>query len=233
VTVTAAAAEEQKRAAAEAACDLVSNDSVVGLGTGSTARYLIEELGRRLADGRLARVRGVATSQASERLAAEAGVPLVELPAAGVELAVDGMDEVDGELRAIKGLGGALTREKIVAASARRFVLIGDAGKLVERLAVKTPVPVEVLDFGWRRSARLLEDLGLEPRLRQVGDATFRTDNGNPVLDCRVRLPVELERLAERISLLPGIVEHGLFLDQVDTAFVAGEGGVRELRRRA
>jgi ribose 5-phosphate isomerase A len=233
VTLTAGAAEEQKRAAAEAACDLVIDDSVVGLGTGSTARYLIEELGRRLTDGRLARVRGVATSQASERLAVEVGVPLVELPAEGVELAVDGMDEVDADLRAIKGLGGALTREKIVAASARRFVLIGDAGKVVERLAEKTPVPVEVLAFGWRRSARLLEDLGLEPRLREAGDATFRSDNGNPVLDCRVRLPVDLERLAERISLLPGIVEHGLFLDQVDTAFIATADGVRELRRRA
>jgi ribose 5-phosphate isomerase A len=232
VSLTAEAAEEQKRAVALAACDLIPGDSVVGLGTGSTARYLIGELGRRLGNGRLAGVRGVATSKESERLAAEAGVPLLELPAEGVDLAIDGMDEVDTRLRAIKGLGGALTREKIVAASARMFVLIGDSGKLVERLAERTPIPVEVLSFGWRRSARLLEDLGLEPRLRLAGEAPFMSDNGNPVLDCRLRLPVDLERLDERLLLLPGVVEHGLFLDHAQVALVAEADGMRELRRQ-
>ncbi|MEX2543363.1 MAG: ribose-5-phosphate isomerase RpiA [Trueperaceae bacterium] len=230
---TAAAAEEQKMAAAIAASELIDSDSVIGLGTGSTVRYLIEELGRRLADGRLERVHGVATSVASERLAAAVGIPLVELPEQGVALAIDGMDEVDSRLQAIKGLGGALAREKIVAASAASFVLVGDAGKRVERLAERTPVPVEVLSFGWRRTAHLLEELGLEPRFRRAGETLFTSDNGNPILDCRVRLPADLDRLAESISLLPGVVEHGLFLDHAEVAFVAGSDGVEELRRRA
>lgn len=232
-------AEDQKREAALTACDLLTSNSVVGLGTGSTAMYFVEELGRRLDSGSLTDVQGVATSLATEQQAMALGIPLIDLPASGVALAVDGMDEVDGRLRAIKGLGGALAREKIVAASARLFVLIGDAGKRVERLAERTPVPVEVLPFGWRRTARLLEELELEPRLRlantKAGDAgennSLITDNGNLVMDCRVKLPTDLERLAERISNLPGVVEHGLFLEQAKVALIASEDGVRELRR--
>lgn len=233
MSTAAAPAEEQKRAAALAACELIESDSVVGIGTGSTVRYLIEELGRRLADGRLERVLGVATSLASERLATAVGIPLVELPVQGVSLAIDGMDEVDRHLQAIKGLGGALAREKIVATSADSFVLVGDAGKRVERLAERTPIPVEVLYFGWRRTARLLEELGLEARPRSAGNSLFTSDNGNPILDCRVHMPADLVRLAERISLLTGVVEHGLFLDHAEVAFVAGSDGVEELRRRA
>lgn len=234
-----AGVETRKREAALAACDLLSSNDVVGLGTGSTARYFIEELGSRLRNGLLTDIEGVATSLATERQAAEAGVPLVDLPASGVAVAVDGMDEVDGSLRAIKGLGGALAREKIVAASARLFVLIGDAGKRVQQLAERTPVPVEILPFGWRRTALLLEELGLEPRLRAANpgsvvaaeSAPSITDNGNWILDCRVRLPADLERLAERISALPGVVEHGLFLEQAGLALIASGDGVEELRR--
>ncbi|MEX2534079.1 MAG: ribose-5-phosphate isomerase RpiA [Trueperaceae bacterium] len=232
MTPSATTAAELKRAAALAAVDLVESSSVVGLGTGSTAQRFIEELGLRLADGRLEGVQGVATSVASERLARAARVPLVELPPEGVGLAVDGMDEVDDELRAIKGLGGALTREKIVAASAKRFVLVGDSSKRVKRLAEHTPIPVEVLHFGWRRTARLLEDLGLEPAPRLEGDALFVSDNGHPILDCRVRQSVDLEELAERMIRLPGVIEHGLFLEQAQLALVASSAGVEELRRR-
>ena len=228
----AAAAEGLKRAAALAALDLVESGSTVGLGTGSTARYLIEELAARLARAELRDVQAVATSRASETLARSCGIPLVELSAAGVELAIDGMDEVDAGLRAIKGLGGALTREKIVASAARRFVLIGDAGKRVQRLAEKTPVPVEVLDFGRDRTGRLLENLGLEPRLRLAGGEPYMSDNGNPVLDCQVTGAPDLESLASEIKALPGVVEHGLFLHQASIAFIAAEDGVEELRRR-
>lgn len=226
-----AAAEELKRQAALAALELVENDSTVGLGTGSTARYLIEELGARLSSGRLERVQGVATSLESERLARQAGVPLVELPPEGVVLAVDGMDEVDDRLRAVKGLGGALTREKIVAQSSRTFVLIGDASKRVKRLAERTPIPVEVVGFGLRRTARLLEGLGLEPQLRMKESEPYSSDNGNPVFDCRLGSGTDLEALARAIKALPGVVEHGLFLDQASVAFIAGETGVEELRR--
>lgn len=231
MTAAVAAGEELKRAAALAALELVQSGSVIGLGTGSTARYLIEELGNRLADGSLSEVRGVATSQSSERLALASGVPLVELPASGLELAIDGMDEVDDELRAIKGLGGALAREKIVAASSRCFVLIGDAGKRVSCLAERTPIPIEVMEFGRQRTASLLAELGLEPRVRMVDGTPFRSDNGNPILDCMLRKRVELERLAGEIKALPGVIEHGLFLDQPQLAFIATAGGVQELRR--
>jgi ribose 5-phosphate isomerase A len=229
--LTASDIESQKRLAALAAVDLVENGDLVGLGTGSTARYFVEELGARLAAGRVTGVRCVATSLATERLAGVTGLPLVALPASGVDLAVDGMDEVDDGLRAIKGLGGALTREKIVAAAARRFVLIGDAGKRVDQLGERTPLPVEVLGFGRERTARLLEDLGLEPTLRVQSGKEFLTDNGNPVLDCRVRLPADLEELADRIDRLPGVVDHGLFLHHADLAFLASFGGMEELRR--
>lgn len=231
MTAAVVAGEDLKRAAALAALALVESGSTVGLGTGSTARYLIEELGARLAAGSLREVRGVATSLSSERLALASGVPLVELPVTGLELTIDGMDEVDEQLRAIKGLGGALTREKIVAASSRCFVLIGDAGKRVKRLAERTPIPVEVVEFGWRRTARLLEELGLEPRLRLTGEAAFESDNGNPVLDCTLPEPGDLQRLADQIKQLPGVIEHGLFLDQPQLAFIATTGGVQELRR--
>ncbi|HEX7004257.1 MAG TPA: ribose-5-phosphate isomerase RpiA [Trueperaceae bacterium] len=231
MTETAAAPEAQKRAAALAALDLVENDTVVGLGTGSTARYLIEELGSRLETGLLSGVRGVATSRTSEELASACGIPLVELPAEEIPLAIDGMDEVDDRLRAIKGLGGALTREKVVASAAQRFVLIGDASKLVVQLARATPIPVEVLEFGRNRTERLLERLGLEPRLRLRKGQPFTSDNGNPVLDCSVVATTDLEGLAAEIKALPGVVEHGLFLEQASLAIVAGEDRVTELRR--
>ena len=232
MTSGAVGTDELKRAAALAALDHIESGMVVGLGTGSTARYLIEELGARLLAGRLSDVQGVATSRDSERLAAACGIPLVELPAAGVAVAIDGMDEVDDGLRAIKGLGGALTREKVVAAAAGSFILIGDASKRVARLAERTPVPVEVLEFGRRRTERLLEGLGLEPRLRLRDGVPFRSDNRNPILDCAVSDPSDLEGLAARIKALPGVVEHGLFLEHAAVAFIAGEESVVELRRR-
>lgn len=225
----AVGASEQKRAAALEALRFIPDGAVVGLGSGSTARYLVAELAARLASGELGAIRAVPTSRATEQQARELGIPLIELPAAGVDVAIDGMDEVDPQLRAIKGLGGALAREKIVAAGARRFVLIGDESKVVETLAERTPLPVEVLSFGWQRTARLLEELGLEPRLRRTEGALFRTDNGNPVLDCKVLQAVEPERLAAGIDALPGVVEHGLFLGLVERALIAGPGGVREL----
>lgn len=157
--------EDLKRQAAAAALALVSDGMVVGLGTGSTAKHLIDQLGAALAAGELRDVKGVPTSQASERQALALGIELVDLPPAGVDVAIDGMDEVAlaaGRLDAVKGLGGALLREKIVACAARSFVLIGDDSKLVGRLGERSPLPVEIARFGWRRTLKLLDDLTVE-----------------------------------------------------------------------
>lgn len=223
--------EPLKREAARRAVDLVRSGTVVGLGTGSTARYAIAALGERLAEGALEDVRGVPTSLATERLALAAGIELVELPAEGVDLAIDGMDEVTPELDAIKGLGGALTREKIVAAAARRFVLIGDRSKRVARLGERAPLPVEVLPFGWRRTARRLGELGLEPALRGGEADPFATDNGNLVLDCGLPAGLEPRALATALTEVPGVLEHGLFLGLACRAYVADEDGVEVVER--
>lgn len=225
--------EPLKREAARRAVELVRSGTVVGLGTGSTARYAVEALAERLADGSLRDVRGVPTSRATEALARDAGVPLVELPAEGVDLAIDGMDEVTPSLDAIKGLGGALTREKIVAAAARRFVLIGDDSKRVARLGERAPLPVEVLPFGRLRTAQTLRELGLAPCLRGGHAEPFVTDNGNQVLDCALPGNAEPAALAAALARVPGVVAHGFFLGMASLAFVAGEGGVEVLERPA
>lgn len=223
--------EEMKRAAAMRALALVESGMRLGLGTGSTARWFVEELGARVRDGALSGVAGVATSAQTEALARSVGVPLIELPADGVDLAVDGMDELTPDLQVIKGLGGALTREKIVAASAARFVLIGDETKRVSRLGEKAPLPVEVLAFGAVRTAHLLGVTGGQPTLRLRGGERYVTDNGNLVFDLHFAEPFDPRAVAAQLDAIPGVVEHGLFLDMVERAFVAGRHGVSEVRR--
>jgi len=221
--------EAMKQAAALRALALVEDGMLLGLGTGSTARWLLDELGARLREGTLKNVAGVATSRQTEERAAGLGIRLVELPAGGLDLAIDGMDEVTPDLQAIKGLGGALTREKIVAAAAKRFVLIGDESKRVAHLGERAPLPVEVVNFGTKRLVRLLADLGAEPRLRQADGEPFVTDNGNLVYDLYFSAPFDARRTRELLADMPGVVEHGLFLDMAERAFIAGRTGVDEV----
>lgn len=223
--------ERWKREAALSALALVENDMLLGLGTGSTAKHFVEGLAERLRDGRLRGVRCVPTSRPTEEQARALGIPLVDLPEGGVDLAVDGMDEVTDALDVIKGLGGALTREKIVEASATRFVLIGDAGKRVRYLGETAPVPVEVVPFGHRRTIEVLRDLGAEPSVRLAGGAPFVSDNGNLVVDCRFAGPFDAPALGRAIHALPGVVEHGLFLGMAERAYVAGDDGVSVMTR--
>jgi ribose 5-phosphate isomerase A len=222
--------DEFKADAARAALEHVRSGTVVGLGSGSTAAFVITELGRRLRDGELRDVRGVPTSSGTERLAVAAGIPLVALPADGVDVAIDGMDEVDGALDAIKGLGGALTREKIVAAAARTFVLVADHTKRVRRLGERCPVPVEVLEFGLERTASRLAALGCRPVLRRRDDVVYRTDNAHVVLDCAVGEDFEPAVFAAAVERLPGVVGHGLFLGMASVAYLAGADGLSTLR---
>ncbi len=206
---------------------------LLGLGTGSTVQFFLEALGERLADGSLRDLRGVPTSRATEREARHLGIPLVDLPATGVDLAVDGMDEVDPQLNALKGLGGALLREKVVAESAKKFVLIGDDGKPVTRLGEKAPLPIEVLAFGIERTAARIQRLGLEASLRGGEIEPFLSDNGHPILDAVLPEGWDVVQLAHDLEAIPGVLGHGLFLGMAEVAYLAGPNGVRRVERPA
>ncbi len=225
--------ETLKKRAALTALEHVESGMLVGLGTGSTAKYAILGLGAALTEGRLSKVRAVVTSEASGALATRWGIPVMEFTGQRLDLAVDGMDEVDPQLNAIKGLGGALTREKIVETCAERLVLVGDETKRVAHLGERAPVPVEVVMFGWQATARHLSKLGCRPVRREPAGQPFVTDNGNYVLDCYLDRPDDVYKLAARLAAVPGVVEHGLFLDMADLAYIATADGVVTLTRPA
>jgi ribose 5-phosphate isomerase A len=219
-----------KRAAAEAAVDLVQDGMVVGLGTGSTAAFAVEALARRRRQG-LDFV-GIPTSERTAAQARAAGIPLTSFAEhRQIDLTIDGADEVErGTLNLIKGLGGALLREKIVAAASRRLVIIIDGTKLVNRLGTHVPVPVEVVTFGLDATQARLEVLGASARLRlSPAGAPFVTDGGNRILDCRFGPIADPARLEQRIKRVVGVIESGLFISRADPVFVADEAGVHRL----
>jgi ribose 5-phosphate isomerase A len=225
--------EEAKRRAAEEAVKLVEDGMVVGLGTGSTAAYFIEALGRRVKEG--LKVRGVPTSYQAYLKALEAGIPTARLEeVATIDLAVDGADEVDLALNLLKGMGAALAREKVVDSMALQLVVVVDETKVVRRLGETKPVPVEVLPFAYSYVAKKLKELGGEPKLRMAGevkDGPVVTDNGNFILDAKfppIQRPAELE---EKIRRIPGVVEVGIFTGLARRAFVGSLKGVKELTR--
>jgi ribose 5-phosphate isomerase A len=206
---------------------------VVGLGTGSTATFAVHRLAELRAEGRLLDVLGVPTSRETETLARGLGVPLTTLEEHPVlDVTVDGADEVAPDLSLIKGGGGALLREKVVAQASRRVVIVVDAGKLSPRLGTRWPLPVEVLPFGWRSQALFLESLGAGVTLRRGADgAPFHTDQGNLVLDCGFGPIDHPEELALRLGARAGVVEHGLFLALTTDLVVAGPRGVEHRAR--
>jgi ribose 5-phosphate isomerase A len=206
---------------------------VVGLGTGSTAEHAVREIGRRVREEGL-RVRGVPTSEKVGRLAREVGIPLSTLEETPViDLTIDGADEVVlGSLDAIKGLGGALLCEKIVAVSSREEIFIVDESKVVGRLGERASVPVEVVQFGWGRTRDALADLGCVPTRRVSTDGEpFVTDSGNFLVDCKFHRIDDPRELAEKIKSVVGVVEHGLFLGIASRVVVAGAGGVKVFDR--
>ena len=218
-------ADAKKRAAAERAVALVEDGMTLGLGTGSTAAWFVRLLGERVRQG--LRVRGVPTSEATAKLAGDLGIEVIGLGDVGfakgrrIDLCVDGVDEVDGDKRAIKGGGGALLREKIVAAASDRVVYIADASKRVETLGA-FPLPVEVIPFASPFVASRIAVLGCEAMLRQTeAGAEFRTDENNVILDCPFGRIEDPESLAAELSLIPGVVEHGLFLGMIDEMLLA------------
>ena len=223
-----------KQQAAVYAVDMVEDGMVLGLGTGSTFAYALEELGARVASGRLRSIVGVPTSEATARRARELGIPLTTLAEhPNLDMVIDGADEVDPHLDLIKGLGGALLREKIVAVAARRFITIVDESKLVTRLGTRGPLPVEVVPFAWEVHARWLSTLGCRAELRRNPDGSpYVTDNHNFIVHCTfpqgIADPYVLDRV---LHTRPGIVEHGLFLGIASEVVVAGTEGVRVLKR--
>ncbi len=225
--------DDLKRRAAERAVDLVASGMVLGLGSGSTALHATRFIGERLRDGRLRNVLGVPTSDTTARAALECAIPLTTLEEhPTIDLAIDGADEVDPGLNLIKGLGGALLREKIVALAAQEVVIVVDTTKRVARLGERAAVPVEVVRFGWGGARAHLEALGatVAPRI-DVGGAPFITDEGHYVLDCHFGPIADPFRLAAAIRSRVGVVEHGLFLRIATRAIVAGPGGIEELTR--
>ncbi|MHC1687653.1 MAG: ribose-5-phosphate isomerase RpiA [Methanothrix sp.] len=227
----ASANADAKRLAGEAAAELVESGMVVGLGTGSTVAWTIKRLGVRVKEESL-QFLGVPTSFQAENLAIASGITLTTLnvhPA--LDLAIDGADQVDSSLFVIKGGGAAHTREKVVACSAQRFVIVADESKYVEKLT--WPVPVEVLPFAAKLVERRLKALGGVPVLRQGlrKDGPVITDNGNFVMDVDFGAIEEPEALAARLCGIPGIVEHGIF-DNLDELYLARAGGVEIIKRR-
>ena len=214
------------------AVDFVKSGMVVGLGHGSTAIFAVRCIAQLLQEGRLQDVRGVPCSRQVEAEARRLGIPLTTLDEHPVvDLTIDGADEVDPDLNLIKGGGGALLREKVVAQASRREIIVVDESKLSPALGTHWPVPVEVIPFGWRAQAAYLESLGA-PTLRLDADGTpFETDQGNMILDCHFGPIPDPSQLAGRLNERAGIVEHGLFIGLATDVIVAGEEGIRYLKR--
>lgn len=212
--------EADKRSAAEAAALEVRDGMLVGLGTGSTAAHAIRAIA---ASGR--RVEAVATSEASAALARSLGLTVRDFAdVAAVDLTIDGADEIDDACRAIKGAGGAMLREKVVASASRRMVVVADGSKRVAAIG-KAKLPVEVLPFAIRFVAEVLGAMNGRPALRMAGGAPFMTDNGAHVIDCRFATMPDPAALGLELSAIPGVLGHGLFLTEVDAAYIA-EGGI-------
>ncbi len=224
-----AGSEELKREAAARSMRYVEDGMRVGLGTGTTSRYVVELLGERVRGGM--KIIGVPTSNASAELAQSVGIPLstlAETPELDVNL--DGADEVGPDLALIKGGGGALLHEKIVASAAREFIVVVGEGKVVPKLGA-FPLPVEVIPFAGPLVQSRLEKLDAHPNLRMAGDSPYLTDEGNWIYDCRFGAIPDPERTAAALRAIVGVVEHGLFLKMATRVIVADAGGVTEMAR--
>ena len=218
-----------KQRAAAAAAELITDGMILGLGTGTTASYLVQILGERVRQG--LRIQGVPTSEATRQLAVAEGVPLTTLEEQTVlDLCLDGADEVDPELNLIKGGGGALLREKIVASAARQRIIMVDVSKCVDSLGA-FPLAVEVIPFGWEVTRRQLEQFGGVPTLRQREGKPFVTDQGHYIIDCALSQIEDAPRLNHQLNQLPGVVENGLFVDMTERLIIGSPDGITEKRK--
>ncbi|MBC2369183.1 ribose-5-phosphate isomerase RpiA [Listeria booriae] len=220
-----------KQIAGEKACEFIEDGMVVGLGTGSTAYYMIQKLGDRVAEG--LQVTGVVTSKATEKLAKERNIPLMDLNDVGeIDLTIDGADEVDGSYRGIKGGGGALLFEKLVAHASKKSIWVVGEDKVVETLGA-FPLPVEVVPFGYKQVERQLEERGYKPELRYFEDGSiYLTDSQNYILDLHIQAIENPEELNDWLNNLPGVVENGLFLNYASSIVIGYSDGHAEVREK-
>jgi ribose 5-phosphate isomerase A len=203
---------------------------VVGLGTGDTAAQALKALGERVRAG--LSIRGVPTSRASAELARQEGIPLIACEqVSSIDLTIDGADEIDPELRLIKGAGGALTREKVVARASRVVAIVADAAKRVSKLGENKPLPVEIVSFCETLTLAALRRLGLEPTLRMAAEAPVVSDNGGLLVDCALPAEFDAADLGDRIKRITGVIEHGLFLTEASLVLVGYQDRVEVLRR--
>jgi len=225
--------ERQKQDAAARAVNLVESGMVVGLGGGSTAAFAVRLIAERLRNGQLRDVVGIPCSRGVGAMAQQLGIPLTSLEeCAAIDLTIDGADEVDPDMNLIKGGGGALLHEKIVAQASRREIIIVDASKPSPQLGTRWALPVEVVPFGWGSQRRFLEGLGADVIVRQTPDGElFKTDEGNVVLDSDFGPITDLSALARELDARTGIVEHGLFLDMATDLLVAGDDDIQHTTR--
>ncbi|MCK4416101.1 MAG: ribose-5-phosphate isomerase RpiA [Thermoplasmatales archaeon] len=220
-----------KKMAAEKAVEHVDNGMVIGLGTGSTVKYAIKKLGEMVNTG--LKIEGIPTSLRTKKLATEYNIPLVDLnDYTEIDLTIDGADEVDSHLNLIKGGGGALTREKIIAYHSKKEIIVIDETKVVKKLGIDSPVPVEVTKYGWNATKKTLEELGCTAELRTIMDEVYITDNSNYILDCDFGKINEPEALEKEINSIPGVIENGLFIDLVDEVIVGSKQGIITLEER-
>lgn len=222
--------DKEKQVAARAAVQLVEGGNIVGLGTGSSATYAIRFLAERVSEG--LKIAGIPTSQKTKQLAEQLGIPLTTLDEhLGIDIDIDGADEIDPQLNLIKGGGGAFLREKIIASVSRRFIVIAESTKQVERLG-KFPLPVEVVPFAQSLIKPRIEALGAKVALRSYAYGNpYVTDEGHHILDCSFGEIADPPALAEKLRRIPGVIEHGLFIGMAEMALIGKDGGLVKLRR--
>jgi len=221
--------EELKKLAGEEAVKYIQDGMILGLGTGSTVEYTLRKLGEKIKDG--LKIQGIPTSIHTKKIAKKVNIPLTTLDDnPEIDITIDGADEVDSNLNLIKGGGGALTREKIIAFNSKKVIIVIDDSKVVKALGIDFPLPVEVIKFGWTATKKSLEGFGCEVKLREVMEnEPYITDNGNYILDCEFERIDNPEQLDADLNLIPGVVETGLFIGLVDEVIVGSKQGVMTL----
>lgn len=219
-----------KKMAGEKAVEYVEDGMILGLGTGSTVEYTLRKLGELVKDG--LKIKGIPTSMHTGKIAKECNIPLTTLEEnPEIDLTIDGADEVDSELNLIKGGGGALTREKIIAYHSKKEIIVIDETKIVKALGTAVPLPVEVVKYGWTSTKKALEELGCTAELRKIINDPYLTDNSNYILDCGFERIEEPEQIEKDINNIPGVVENGLFIGLVDEIVVGSKQGIVTLEK--
>ena len=219
-----------KKLSAENAVEQIEDGMIIGLGTGSTVKYAIKKLGILVRNG--LSIQGIPTSGQTKKLAIQENIPLTSLSEhPEIDLTIDGADEVDSDLNLIKGGGGALTREKIIAFHSKRLIIVVDDSKVVKSLGIDFPLPVEVVKFEWKATKRSLETFGCNVQLRKIMEDPFITDNGNYILDCEFDRIANPEQLEQDINMIPGVVENGLFIGLAHKVIVGSTQGIMTLEK--